>query len=42
MFATDDDLAEFRTRHAKEVVPRGELESYTGRVFIGLDAVPPQ
>lgn len=38
LFATDDDLAEFRARHAKEVVPRGELEGYTGRVFIGLDA----
>ena len=38
LFATDDDLAEFRTRRAKEVVPRGELEGYTGRVFIGLDA----
>ena len=38
LFATDDDLAEFRTRHAKEVVPRGELAGYTGRVFIGLDA----
>ena len=38
LFATDDDLAEFRTRHAKEVVPRGDLEGYTGRVFIGLDA----
>ena len=38
LFATDEDLVEFRTRHAKEVVPRGELEGYTGRVFIGLDA----
>lgn len=38
LFATDDDLAEFCTRHAKEVVPRGDLEGYTGRVFIGLDA----
>ena len=38
LFATEADLAEFRTRHAKEVVPRGELEGYTGRVFIGLDA----
>ena len=38
LFATDDDLVEFRTRHAKEVVPRGDLEGYTGRVFIGLDA----
>ena len=38
LFATEADLAEFRARHAREVVPRGELEGYTGRVFIGLDA----
>ena len=38
LFATEADLAEFRERHAREVVPRGELEGYTGRVFIGLDA----
>ncbi len=38
LFATNEDLVEFRTRHAKEVVPRGELEGYTGRVFIGLVA----
>ncbi len=38
LFATDDDLAEFRARHAEEVVPRGDLEGYEGRVFIGLDA----
>lgn len=38
LFATETDLEEFRTRHAREVVPRGELAGYTGRVFIGLDA----
>ena len=29
LFATEADLAEFRERHAREVVPRGELEGYT-------------
>lgn len=38
LFVTEEDLAEFHERHAREVVPRGELEGYTGRVFIGLDA----
>ncbi|MDO4437777.1 MAG: acyl-CoA dehydratase activase-related protein [Coriobacteriaceae bacterium] len=38
LFASEEDLAEFRERHAREVVPRGSLEGYTGRVFIGLDA----
>mgnify|MGYP000378853854 CR=1 FL=1 len=30
--------AEFKTRHDQEVVPKGKLEGYTGRVFIGIDA----
>ena len=38
LFATSDDLERFRARHAQEVVPRGSLEGYQGRVFIGLDA----
>lgn len=38
LFATPQDLSEFKARHAQEVVPRGSLEGYTGRVFIGLDA----
>ncbi len=38
LFATEEDLAEFHERHDREVVPRGELAGYTGRVFIGLDA----
>lgn len=38
LFATDEDFAEFKTRHNAEVVPKGKLEGYTGRVFIGIDA----
>ena len=38
LFATDADYKEFKQRHDREVVPRGELEGYQGRVFIGLDA----
>ena len=38
LFATPEDYQEFKTRHDREVVPRGELEGYEGRVFIGLDA----
>ena len=38
LFATDEDFAEFKIRHDQEVVPKGKLEGYTGRVFIGIDA----
>ena len=38
LFATDEDFAEFKTRHDQEVVPKGKLDGYTGRVFIGIDA----
>ena len=38
LFATDEDFAEFKTRHDTEVVPKGKLDGYAGRVFIGIDA----
>ncbi len=38
LFATEEDFAAFKERHDREVVPRGELEGYQGRVFIGIDA----
>jgi predicted CoA-substrate-specific enzyme activase len=38
LFATEKDKAEFDARHAKDVVPRGDLANYRGRVFIGIDA----
>ncbi|SER43614.1 2-hydroxyacyl-CoA dehydratase [Parafannyhessea umbonata] len=38
LFATEADYAAFKERHDKEVVPKGTLDGYHGRVFIGLDA----
>ena len=38
LFATDEDFAEFKARHDTEIVPKGKLDGYTGRVFIGIDA----
>ncbi len=38
LFASEADLATFRERHGKEVVPKGVLDDYHGRVFIGIDA----
>lgn len=39
LFASEDEYAEFKERHNKEVVPKGDSASYTGeRVFIGIDA----
>ena len=39
LFANEDEYAEFKERHNKEVVPKGDPASYAGeRVFIGIDA----
>ena len=38
LFVGDDDYAAFKDRHDLEVVPRGNLAGYRGRVFIGIDA----
>ena len=39
LFASEDEYAEFKERHNKEVVPKGDPASYAGeRVFIGIDA----
>ena len=38
LFATPEDKRAFDERHATQVVPRGDLASYRGRVFIGIDA----
>ena len=38
LFANDEELAEFHTRHDTQVVPKGDLATYRGRVFIGIDA----
>lgn len=38
LFETEEDYREFKERHDAQVVPKGELASYHGRVFIGIDA----
>ena len=39
LFASEDEYAEFKERHNKEVVPKGDPASYAGeRVFVGIDA----
>ncbi len=38
LFASEADLREFHERHDLQVVPKGVLDDYHGRVFIGIDA----
>ena len=38
LFDGEKDYQEFKERHDKQVVPKGDLASYQGRVFIGIDA----
>ena len=38
LFSDEADYREFKERHDKQVVPKGDLASYHGRVFIGIDA----
>ena len=38
LFASNEDLEEFHARHDTEVVSKGVLDEYHGRVFVGIDA----
>ncbi len=38
LFATDADRAAFDARHARAVVPQGDLSQASGPVFLGIDA----
>ncbi len=38
LFESEDEYATFKARHDREVVPKGDLSTYHGRVFIGIDA----
>ena len=38
LFADEAAYQEFKARHDAQVVPKGRLEGYCGRVFIGIDA----
>ena len=38
LFVTDVEYEEFKKRHAKDVVEKAELSSYSGDCFVGIDA----
>ncbi len=38
LFADEAEYLAFQTRHEKAVVPRGELSTYAGDCFLGIDA----
>lgn len=38
LFKDEQDFDAFKNRHDKEVVPKGDIETYVGPVYIGLDA----
>ncbi|MBR4304928.1 MAG: 2-hydroxyacyl-CoA dehydratase [Clostridia bacterium] len=38
LFESEGDYEAFCTRHAKAVVPKGDIASYTGECFLGIDA----
>ena len=38
LFENETDLKNFRERHEKNKVPRGNLENYSGKIFVGIDA----
>jgi len=38
LFANDAEYEEFRARHDQEKVKRGDLSTYAGNVFLGIDA----
>ena len=38
LFESEDDYKEFKERHDKDKVKRGDLKNYKGDIFIGIDA----
>ena len=38
LFASQDDFDKFELRHAKHKVPAGDLSTYHGKAFLGIDA----
>ena len=38
LFSNNDDYKNFRTRHDSAKVRRGDLKSYSGKIFVGIDA----
>ncbi len=38
LFSSPEDYDEFRARHARDTVTKGELDSYRGEAYLGIDA----
>ena len=38
LFQNDEELKEFKARHAKNVAPKGDIRTYKGDCFLGIDA----
>ncbi|MBQ9188672.1 MAG: 2-hydroxyacyl-CoA dehydratase [Clostridia bacterium] len=38
LFASKEEYEAFRARHKKAVVPKGEIETYSGACYLGIDA----
>ena len=38
LFASPAEYEAFMARHAKAVVPKGDLSTYSGKCFLGIDA----
>ena len=38
LFATNEEYDTFKTRHASAVLPKGNLSTYNGNAFLGIDA----
>ena len=38
LFVTDSEYEEFKERHSKDVVKKGDLKNYKGDCFVGIDA----
>ena len=38
LFQNEQEYAAFRERHAKATVPKGEIDSYKGDIYLGIDA----
>ena len=37
-FADEEEYRKFKARHEKNKVPRGELQKYVGKIYVGIDA----
>ena len=38
LFDNDEDYRRFKARHDRSKVPRGDLKTYVGKIFVGIDA----